>query len=110
MVELTIEMQAEATMEGRPMRVQIRGRRYKLAFRSLSRSKWLGRCDSPCEPNKQIVVDQNLSGELLLDTLVHELLHAACWDLAEETVEEAASDIASVLWRLGYRGPKDGAV
>jgi hypothetical protein len=92
------------------MRIQVRRKRYKLAFKSIRSQKYLGRCDSPHEPSKQIVIDQSLRGELLLDTLVHELLHAACWDLAEETVEEAASDIASVLWRLGYRGPTDGTV
>lgn len=92
------------------MRVQVRGKRYKLAFRAIRSQKYLGRCDSPQEPAKQIVIDQSLRGELLLDTLVHELLHAACWDLAEETVEATASDIASVLWKLGYRGPKDGIV
>jgi hypothetical protein len=91
------------------MRVQVRGKRYKLAFKSLKNKNYLGLCDSPYEPNKQIVIDKELSGVLLLDTLVHELLHASCWDLSEESVESAASDIAAVLWRLGYRGPTDAA-
>jgi hypothetical protein len=39
----------------------------------------------------------------LLDTLVHELLHAVEPNWTEEKVTEASSEISRVLWRLGYR-------
>jgi hypothetical protein len=37
--------------------------------------------------------------------VIHELLHAAHWDLDELAVEETAEDLARVLWKLGYRSP-----
>lgn len=39
----------------------------------------------------------------LLDTTLHELLHACFWDLSEETVLEVGKDLSEVLWALGYR-------
>ena len=40
--------------------------------------------------------------ELDLDTLVHESLHA-CTELDETAVDETATSIARLLWRLGWR-------
>jgi hypothetical protein len=39
----------------------------------------------------------------LLDTLIHELLHAVEPNWTEEKVTEASSEISRVLLRLGYR-------
>lgn len=39
----------------------------------------------------------------VLEVLIHELLHAAYWDLDEHAVAETADDIAGILWRLGWR-------
>lgn len=38
-----------------------------------------------------------------LDTVVHEALHAACPFLDEHAVNQAATDIAGLLWKMGYR-------
>jgi hypothetical protein len=42
----------------------------------------------------------------LLDTLIHELLHAVEPNWTEEKVTEASSEISRVLLRLGYRRKK----
>lgn len=39
----------------------------------------------------------------LLDTYVHEALHASCPDLSEKEVQRVAGDITRVLWKAGYR-------
>jgi hypothetical protein len=39
----------------------------------------------------------------LLDTVIHECLHACYPDLDEDAVTEAATDIAKVLFRMGCR-------
>ena len=39
--------------------------------------------------------------------LIHECLHAENWDKSEKKVDEAACDIGSLLWRLGYRRIKN---
>ena len=67
----------------------------------------LGQCDPPDTPGKRIAVRANLTGERRLEVLLHELLHAANWDqFSEEWVSELARDLARILWRSGYRGPK----
>ena len=38
-----------------------------------------------------------------LDTIIHESLHACFPDATEEDVTTSASDIARLLWQLGYR-------
>lgn len=66
-------------------------------------SEKYGDCQPPKTAAKEIRISAQVRGELLLDTLVHELLHAAGWNLSEEFVAEFASDVARVLWRLGLR-------
>ena len=60
--------------------------------------------DGLCDPaNKTITVRSTLRGEVELDTLIHEMLHACHWDLDESAIEETATDIARALHRIGYR-------
>ena len=62
-----------------------------------------GFAEDPKTPNKRIVIRPRLSGERELDVIIHELLHAADWHKDEGWVSQVGSDIARVLWRLGYR-------
>jgi len=90
----------------RPVRTHsFRGRRYNIRFdRSTLKRKELGICDAPTAgKNKTIVIRPNLPGRDRLDTIVHEALHACYWDMDEVAIDEAATDIAKLLWRLGYR-------
>lgn len=41
-----------------------------------------------------------------LMTLLHECFHAEDWNLTEKRVEQMATDIGTLLWRLGYRRSK----
>ena len=58
-----------------------------------------GDCESPHAIGKTIRVDDRLKGRELLETLLHEMLHAADWHKQEEWVERVSADIARVLWR-----------
>jgi len=64
-------------------------------------------CDGTCDPRDlprpRITVGQGLTDERELDVFIHEMLHACFWDLDETSIEEAASDIAKVLFKIGYR-------
>ena len=86
--------------------VIIRGRRWQLVFERSPRCAG-SLCDGFCEPpgykGKRIVIKANMPPRRELDTIIHELLHAACWDLDEECISETATDIARVLDSLGYR-------
>ena len=83
------------------MTVTVRGRRWRLEFARLKNMR--GVCDSPDMQDRRIRIAKRLEGEEQLDVTLHELLHAALWDLDEEAVDETATDLARVLWKLGWR-------
>jgi hypothetical protein len=39
----------------------------------------------------------------MLETIIHEALHACNWRAKEPDVLQTGKDIARLLWRLGYR-------
>ena len=41
--------------------------------------------------------------KLGLNCLIHECLHAEDWNKTEDTVDRVSTEIANLLWRLGYR-------
>jgi hypothetical protein len=55
------------------------------------------------QDQNRIELDPDLSEELLLEIAVHETVHIACPDLAEEAVDRIGKAAADVLWRLGFR-------
>ena len=83
----------------------ILGKRGKFSFTPLTKAD--GYCDPPSQTGKRILVDSRLRGEARLETIIHELRHAADWSRAEEFVERESRDLARVLWRLGYRREDD---
>jgi hypothetical protein len=84
------------------MHATFRGKRYKILTKDLDEDT-LGECDPPYQEKKEIRFSRHDSWKQLLDTHIHEALHACLWDLDEHDVSETARDIAAFLWRLGYR-------
>jgi hypothetical protein len=64
-----------------------------------------GFCDKPNMANTPTLVIPHDPSDTLkfLDTVIHEALHAACPAWSEERVARTATDIARLLWRLGFR-------
>lgn len=56
-----------------------------------------GLCDPPQQKGKKIYIRQNIALDMLVDTLIHESLHACLWCLSEDTVEQVATDISRML-------------
>jgi len=56
-----------------------------------------GLCDSPTIKDKKIHIRNGLPPQMLIDTLVHESIHACLWCLSEDTVEQVATDITNLL-------------
>lgn len=83
------------------MHVKIGGQRWTLRFipRSLKR-KWVGLCRYS---NRTITVEKGLTPLKELDTVIHETLHAALPPIDEAFVGETATEMARILWRLGWR-------
>jgi len=91
------------------MRVRIGGKYWDLVYEQLPRGTD-GLCDPPTKPHKKIRLDRSLlrNDAKHLDTLLHEVIHAEQWWLDEDYVAEAASDMARILIKLGWRFLPDG--
>jgi len=66
--------------------------------------------DSHSEDGRSISISTRLKAKRKLEILIHESLHAEYPSIAKNTeedwVEEAAENIASLLWKIGYRENK----
>ncbi len=90
------------------MKIKILNRVWELEFSSRLAKDTDGTCDSPSTPNKKITVRPIKDEKYRLQVLLHEMIHAACWEVfAEEYVDNLSHDFANILWRLGYRRSKD---
>lgn len=52
---------------------------------------------------RKIRIDKTLHDEDFLETLVHEVYHAANPDKNEEWVQDPAEELKNILWLFGYR-------
>ena len=80
------------------MRHKIRGKMWNVR-RVPNLGNARGSCDPPKKPNKEIKLLSSLRGQELLEVLLHEILHAALWDLDEQAIEETAADAARAIWK-----------
>jgi len=62
-----------------------------------------GECDDPKYAKPEIWVKRSLTPIDLMDTVIHEVLHAIRPELSEEAVLETATTVAKALWKLNYR-------
>ena len=85
------------------MRVELRGKRWKLECIEYLQDGSCGSIDPVDTPNKRIIVALNQTPLDLLDTVIHECLHGCLQDNSEESVTESATCIANVLYQLGCR-------
>ena len=85
------------------MIVKVCGKRWRLVFEDLGDDD--GSCDSPDAKNKRVVINTRVTAnsQAYMETVLHELLHAAVWSLDEEYVHDYAADAARILHRLGFR-------
>ena len=61
--------------------------------------------DSDCneKAERSITISPKLKGRRKLDVIIHESLHAEDPNATEGWVDTAASNIASLVWKLGFR-------
>jgi len=82
----------------------LRGKKFKVVFKAPTSRNNLATCDYD---NKEIRVSPKVKGVEKLDCLIHEGLHGALPDLVDDVVNESATGIAKMLWKLGYRRVED---
>lgn len=63
----------------------------------------VGECDDPKYAKPEIWVKRTQKPLDLMDTIIHEVLHAVRPELSEEAVLDTATTIAKVLWKFNYR-------
>lgn len=85
------------------MRVEIRGKRWRLEAVEYLQDGSCGSIDPSNTPQKKILIASNQNPLDILDTVLHECLHAAFPDLDEEAITESSTDIAKILYKLGCR-------
>ena len=85
------------------MRIELRGKRWRLQGIDFLQDGSCGSIDPPDTPQKRILIALNQNQIDILDTVIHECLHACYPDLDEEAITESATGIAKVLFRMGYR-------
>lgn len=83
--------------------VWINGERWKIR-----RAKLRGAYGDCNYATKTIRIHHTLAGTELLDTLLHELIHARWPDLLESSVEEFASTLTGVLDAERFRRTEEG--
>ena len=81
------------------MRVTILGK-YWSFVRGRCPPDTLGLC---CPTTRTLTVKPSLRGQRELDTIIHEAMHAGDWHKTEEWVDQFSTDLAKLLWKLGYR-------
>jgi hypothetical protein len=84
------------------MRIKILGKYWNLK-RGHPGPQNNGLCDHPDTQNKTITVQKSLKDKDELRIILHELFHAMNWAASEEYVDETSTDVANILWKLGYR-------
>ena len=85
------------------MRVELRGKRWSLEVVDYLQDGSCGSIDPPDTPQKRILIASNQTPIDQLDTVIHECLHGCIPDLDETCVEETATSIAKILFRMGCR-------
>jgi hypothetical protein len=71
-------------------------------------SNCAGYCDPPTGNDRPCLhVGTNITTKKGLEDLFHEMLHACHWRGHEGKVEQTAKDMASLVWRLGFRFRKE---
>lgn len=85
-----------------PQRVKICGRYWTLTSAPLPGYDGLAE-NIPTTPRKTIWINEKTKGVDLLDTLIHEVCHCSAPWLIEDAVLQFSTDLAKILWDLGYR-------
>jgi len=64
-----------------------------------------GFLEEPGEP-RALMVNDKLPPKQLLETLIHEAMHAIEPRMTEKRVDRISGELTRFLWRLGYRSHK----
>jgi len=72
----------------------------KVIHKKLGREKALGQAWTD---NRVIEIDERITGKEYLDTVIHEVTHCQFPKMPEITVNARSTELANILWDLGFR-------
>ena len=78
------------------MRIKVLGKYWRMVFGGVAAGED-GRCYSPDVSDRQIRLRRSLRGSELMETVIHETLHAAGFHIDEAFVSEYAADVTKIL-------------
>ena len=84
-----------------PRRIKINGKYWTLVSASIPGYDGLAE-NNPKTYRKHIWINSSTKEMDLLDTIIHEVVHCAVPRWSEDAVLEFASDLAKILWDLGF--------
>jgi len=90
-------------MRGTRHNVYIGGDRWKIVRCRVPSDRW-GDCDYG---SRTIRIARSIHGEDLLNTIVHEWMHARFPEFHEESIVEIADQLGGYLHAIGFRQPDD---
>lgn len=90
--------------EKNPMRFRVRNKRI------LEKEGCVGQCWPDNDDGNLIEIDPRQCPKEYMDTMLHEALHHLFPKKKEKHILRAGTSLANLLWRLGYRRKKSGAV
>ena len=83
-------------------------RRWRIKFVNRLAKNTFGDCQDSKKAIERIIrVKRKQKEEDILDTLLHEMLHAIFPQLTEDIIYDAANDLSRTLFKLGYRREND---
>lgn len=90
-----------------PRRIKIGGKYWTLVSANIPGYDGLAEND-PKTTKKHIWISRNAKGRDLLDTVIHEFAHCFEKKWSEEAVLQFGTELATILWDLGYRSEELG--
>lgn len=81
--------------------ITIMGKRWGFRFvRRCHNPAYEGECDPPYVKGKEIRIRRGMTLQEEVETVIHEVMHAADWYKDEDWVRPASHDLAKILFRL----------
>lgn len=91
------------SVAGKSMTFQLRRKKWRIKRGMPVSTRAWAECDDPRCDEPEIVIRPQARGQMLIELVVHELLHAHAWRLPESTVHAYAAQVARLLHRAGFR-------
>ena len=85
------------------MKATLNASTWDITFNQPPPHKGNAEIDGFCDDVAKIIIIKPDTGVKMLDTAIHEMLHALFPKAKERKVTRAANQITSVLWKMNYR-------